>query len=164
MNFDKVNKGFTFLANMTVIVGLILLVIELRQANKMALRESYAELSNMGMQTNALVINNLEFASLKAKLRSKKPQLSAIEKELADAWLFTQFNWWSSIQNSYELGLIDEMRYERYLITAARITTTYPGFYELYLDVLADWSKKDSVDMGSWTFHQKLIKRMSLIE
>ena len=164
MNFDKVNKGFTFLANMTVIVGLILLVIELRQANKMALRESYAELSNMGMQTKALVINNPEFASLKAKLRSKKPQLSAIEKELADAWLFTQFNWWSSIQNSYELGLIDEMRYERYLTTAVRITTTYPGFYELYLDVLADWSKKDSVDMGSWTFHQKLIKRMSLIE
>ena len=138
MDFDKLNKWLSLIANFGVLVGLIFLIVEIQQSNSIANREATSEIASMGSDLNAKVIENPDFALLRSMLRNSDPDLSPSEEEQAVSWTLMQVNYWSLVGNSYENGLVSEDSYTRQHAAALRMIRRYPGMKQLLEETMSE--------------------------
>lgn len=52
MNTDKINQLLSLSANLAVLIGIVFIVVEMQQANRIALRGSRSELSLAAIELN----------------------------------------------------------------------------------------------------------------
>ena len=134
MASDKINRWVSLSANIGVLVGLIFLIIELRQANDLALASAYRSRGDeiqLSLQELALS-SDLAEIQVKAKTQGLDA-LSDVEIERYRSWIWASTFRMQNQFNDHELGFLDDESYQGMLAAAAR---RYPMWIELDLPLV----------------------------
>lgn len=105
MNLDKLNQWLSLLANVGVIVGLVFLIVEVNQANRIAVYTAESTRSNQFIGMNTSRIENPEII---AKLMQPDPEFTDIEWVQALYTARQQINTWIDAENAVINGLLSE--------------------------------------------------------
>lgn len=124
MNLDSLNKWLALGANLGVLVGIVFLVTEIDQANRIAQNESE---SNLNSAAAFLSANVREEADLMIKLMDESSVLTAEEKFLAEQLASEHMAVWGSANNAYRSGLIADYLWEIYMVAMEQTLNNYPG-------------------------------------
>jgi len=68
MEIDRLNRWLTFLANIGVIAGLVFLVLEIQQSNRIAVAATEIEVRNSFSSINASIYTDPELSRLMVRL------------------------------------------------------------------------------------------------
>ena len=111
MEPDKVNRWLTLGANIGVLIGIILLVIELDQNREMIQAQTRNEISQQLSNRLLLVASNRELNSVMRRAGLGE-ELSADEER--QAWLYQVANLrdWENMHYQYRHGMFDEIEFE----------------------------------------------------
>ncbi len=111
MDSDKANRWLTLGANIGVLIGIILLVVELDQNREMIRAQSRSDISRHISDHLALIGSNSQTASLMRRAEAGE-ELSA-DEEAQQFYLFTSNKrMWENIHYQYRLGMFEEQEFE----------------------------------------------------
>lgn len=131
MNSDRFNRWASLSANIGVLIGLIFLVVELKQANDLALASAYRSRGDeiqLALQEIAL---SSELAEILVKVRTQGVNtLTDVEFTRYRSWIQAGLFRMQNQFNDYELGFLDDESYQGMLAEAVR---RYPIWKELNL-------------------------------
>lgn len=121
MESDKINRWITLGANIGVIIGLIMLVIEVRHANNLAEASAYRSRGDeIQAALNAVALSS-ELAEILVKVDTQGVQaLSDVENKRFWSYLRAGIFRMQNQFNDYNLGYLDDDSYEAMLAEAAR--------------------------------------------
>jgi hypothetical protein len=105
MNLDKLNQWLSLLANVGVLIGLLFLIIELNQANRIAVYTAESTRSSQFIGMNTSRIENPEII---AKLMQPDPEFTDVEWVQALYTARQQVNTWIDAENAVINGLLSE--------------------------------------------------------
>lgn len=105
MNVDKLNQWLSLLANVGVLVGLVFLIVELNQANRIAVYTAESTRSSQFIGMNTSRIENPEII---AKLMQPDPEFTDTEWVQALYTARQQINTWIDAENAVINGLLSE--------------------------------------------------------
>lgn len=105
MNLDKLNDWLSLLANLGVLVGLVFLILEVNQANRIAVYSAESTRSSQFLDMNATRIENPEII---AKLMRPDPEFTDVEWVQALYTARQQLNTWIDAENAVINGLLSE--------------------------------------------------------
>lgn len=105
MKIDKLNQWLSLLANVGVLVGLVFLIAELNQANRIAV---YTAESTRSAQFIGLNTSRIENPEIIAKLMRPDPEFTDIEWVQALYTARQQINTWIDAENALINGLLSE--------------------------------------------------------
>ena len=105
MNVDKLNQWLSLLANVGVLVGLVFLIAELNQANRIAVYTAESTRSSQFIGMNTSRIENPEII---AKLMQPDPEFTDIEWVQALYTARQQINTWIDAENAVINSLLSE--------------------------------------------------------
>lgn len=109
MNLDKVNQWLTLVANLGVLVGLFLLVIELNQATHLAETDAYVNRLNQIQEAAVNFSTSESLARIQVKARTEGVNsLDPVELRRLFYWENSVLNRMSSQYYQYERGYLDE--------------------------------------------------------
>ncbi len=127
MAIDKWNQWLVLVANISVLIGIIIVALELRQTNRIALRDARSEIVEFTSANNLAVVENPGVAEIWRKLRYSE-QLDDLEIEQLNRIITQQLNLWSLVRISYEADLIADISIRGYIQSAVRNIETYPAY------------------------------------
>lgn len=133
MNLEKLNQWLTLAANLGVLIGLVFLIVELNQSNRIAVysAESTRRSQYLGMNTS-----RIENPEIIAKLMSPNPDLNAVEWVQALYTARQQTNTWIDAESALRNGLLsDETRAEIFLdidVVVSEMPGLWPAFEYLF--------------------------------
>jgi hypothetical protein len=129
MASDSINRWASLSANIGVLIGLIFLIVELKQANDLALASAYrsrGEEIQAAMQEIAL---SAELAEIQVKVNTQGlGALDDVETVRYRAWINAGVFRMQNQYNDYELGFLDDESYQALLDEAVR---RYPMWKKL---------------------------------
>ena len=105
MNIDSINKWLTLVVNIGVLVGIIFLVLELDQANRISRYESENARRSQFININS---NMIEHAEMYAMLQGDATNLTPAESVKALMMARMLMNNWSDAESAYNYGLLSE--------------------------------------------------------
>ena len=124
MKLSSLNEWLTFGANFGVLIGLIFLIVELDQSNRVAVYTAESSRRSQYNEANEFFVEKSEIA---AKLRSTNPVLSDSESVEAYHIALIFINNWIDAEFAYQNELVSEATFEESL-TDIRVTLgRYPG-------------------------------------
>jgi hypothetical protein len=133
MGSDKINRWISLGANIGVIIGLIMLVIEVRHANNLAEASAYRSRGDEIQASLNSVALSADLAEILVKVDSQGVQaLSDVETKRFWAYLRAGIFRMQNQFNDYNLGYLDDDSYQAMLTEAAR---RYPWWKELDIAV-----------------------------
>ena len=135
MKVDKLNQLFALVANIGVFIGLIFLIIELNQANRIARADAESALRDKSIELHSWTTNNPEFAVLQSKLSQPDAELTPEEEQQAKSYAIARVNLWSTAQQIYDNEMLSETTYERFAIDPDWQLDNYPSMGPFY----ANW-------------------------
>lgn len=112
MEPDRLNRWLTLAANLGVIVGIVFLIIELQQTNRIARYEAEIGYRNLAVELNA---NRIENSETYAKLQLNEAELTPSEQAQALMMARQLLNFWNGAESAYNLGLISERTFNESL-------------------------------------------------
>ena len=137
MNQEKLNSTLTLVANAAILVGLFLVIVELRQNDEtlaasieLSLSESYEELATIGLE-------NPHFSDSLYRIFVEPENLTPQDQMMIMSW---QYRYMVVLHATFQLrnrgGVSDEMWREK----ASHFTVylQYPSMYQLYKGSLHD--------------------------
>ena len=104
MNSDRLNRWLTLGANVGVLVGLIFVALEIRQANKIALVSTELGVRDAYSQLNETVYSNREVADVLYRARDPKTEFNGADSEIAEKYAYRNINTWVGTETAYENG------------------------------------------------------------
>jgi hypothetical protein len=113
-----------------VIVSLLFVAYEIRQANQIAVGTTTIEIYRNWMTINELIYTDEKLAALIYKLRDDTAELSNIERIQADAYARRHANGWVALEIAYENDLVTETLYQAGIKEVQIIISTSPGIRE----------------------------------
>jgi hypothetical protein len=135
MEHERLSRWLNLGANVGIIVGIVFLIVELDQTNRIA---RYT--AEIGWRSQAIEINSnrIEHSETYAKLQSDEAELTPSER--AQALMMTRqlFNFWINAESAYNLGLISDATLEATLKDISVVFKEAPGlipFASYLLDV-----------------------------
>lgn len=105
VNLDKLNQWLSLLANVGVLVGLLFLIVELNQANRIAVYTAESTRSGQFIGMNTSRIENPEII---ARLMQPDPGFTEVEWVQALYTARQQVNTWIDAENAVINGLLSE--------------------------------------------------------
>lgn len=124
MNLDKLNQWLSLLANVGVLVGLIFLIAELNQSNRIAVYSAESTRRTQFLDMNSTRIENPEII---AKLMKPDPELSDTEWVQALYTARQQTNTWIDAENAVINGLLSETTYREIFNDIDVVVNEMPG-------------------------------------
>ena len=118
---------FETLGVTAVIISLLFVAYELRQANLIALRDSRIQINSMEFELRKLAIENSQFLSLQLKLQGENPELTAEEQVQASNWAYLQLLSWGTASASMEAGLLSDQVGQVWISNAIAVIDQHPG-------------------------------------
>lgn len=112
MNTDRLHRWLTLGANVGVLVGLLLLVVELSQNAAMMRAQTRNELSAGIVDLFARVAENPELASLRRRADTGA-ELTLDETYRYDIITRAFFRYWENVHYQFRQGLYDEVEFSR---------------------------------------------------
>jgi hypothetical protein len=134
MNLDRLNQWLSLLANLGVLVGLIFLIAELNQSNRIAVYSAESTRRTQFLEMNATRIENPEII---AKLMHPEPELTDVEWVQALYTARQQTNTWIDAENAVINGLLSDATYEEIFNDIDVVVNEMPGlipFFEYLFD------------------------------
>lgn len=132
MNVDKLNGWLTFVTNIALLIGVVVVIYELQQNNLIARAQTRSEISRSTIESAAMY-SSPEAIRLTAKFT--KGEEFSIEDNV---WLRTawrrEFRSWENVHYQYRLGLFDENEMESYRyfwqLRADDCSDLFSGYYQ----------------------------------
>ena len=132
MEPDRLNRWLNLVANLGVIVGIVFLIVELGQTNRIS---RYT--AEIGWRSQAIEINSsrIEYSETFAKLQADEAELTPSERAQALMMARQLFNFWINAESAYNLGLISDFSFDTQLIDISVSLEEAPGLvpYFAYL-------------------------------
>ncbi len=126
MTSDSINRWASLSANIGVLIGLVFLIVELKQANDLALASAYrsrGEEIQAAMQEIAL---SADLAEIQVKVTTQGlDALDDVETVRYRAWLNAGVFRMQNQFNDYQLGFLDDESYQAMLDRAVRVYPTW---------------------------------------
>ncbi len=124
MNLDRVNQWLSLQANLGVLFGLIFLIAELNQSNRIAVYSAESTRRTQFLDMNTSRIENPEII---AKLMQTDPELSEVEWVQALYTARQQTNTWIDAENAVINGLLSENTYREIFNDIDVVVNEMPG-------------------------------------
>ena len=94
-----------------VVVSLLLVAYEVRQANRIAIVNTEFELRNSFQETNLALLTNPDMAQFLVRTNTSGELLDGPDGVRARAWVYSNLNSWLAIALAYENGVTTEETY-----------------------------------------------------
>ena len=127
MKFVNLKENVSLVANLGVLLGIVFLITEINQANRIATNEAETNLSIMGNELNRNVQSSADFM---VKLTSSESQLTEAEEIKLASITLEHFNTWGAASTAYRNGLISEFLFETWMGGLELTLSTYPKIAE----------------------------------
>ncbi len=134
MNFDRLNQWLNLVASTGVIVGLVFLVVEVNQSNRIASYAAEHSLRNQWVEINTVHIEN---SDVHARLQSGDAELSPSEQVQAVFMARQMINTWKDAESAYNYGLLSDESFDTTLKDISVVMEEIPGFIP-YFSYLVD--------------------------
>jgi hypothetical protein len=141
MNTEQLNRWLTLLANLGVIIGLIFLIVELDQSNRIARYDSENARRSQFMEINSTLMDHAETF---AKLKDNETNLTPAEEVQAVMIARLMMNTWQDAETAYEYGLLSETTFELTLNDISVVAEEAPGLLPYFLYLTDSYDAEDS--------------------
>jgi hypothetical protein len=131
LDSDQLNRWLTLGANLGVLVGIILLVIELDQNRDMMRAQIRNELARGGADILLSVIHDREFADTLVRAGAGEPHTGTEELQI-EAWNDLLFGYWENVHYQYRQNLYDESEFSRHTVAIAAVLEENPGTHNYW--------------------------------
>ncbi len=129
MNFDRLNQRLNLVASAGVIVGLVFLIVELNQSNRIASYAAEHSLRNQWVELNTVFIEN---SDVYAKLRLADVDLSPSEQVEAVMIARLMINTWKDAESAYNYGLLSDESFDTVLKDISVAMVENPGLIPFF--------------------------------
>ena len=124
MDTDKLNRWLTLIANIGVLTGIILLLVELNQTQEIARAQIRNEVYQ-GLSPVTMV--GLDYAQIIVKANAGE-KLSAVEVTMLSGFSEQMLRYWENANYQYQMGMYDETEYSAHKNTISDvILDVFPG-------------------------------------
>ncbi len=131
MESDRLNRWLTLGANIGVLVGIILLIVELGQNRDMMRAEIRNELARGLSDFLPAVVNDREFADALVRAGAGE-SLTATEERQINAWYGLVFGYWQNVHYQYRQELYDEIEFSRHADAISAVLGENPSMYSYW--------------------------------
>lgn len=115
------------LGALTVVLSLLFLGLQIRQANIIAGREARTEMDFQFFELNKVILENPSVALLRSKLRNKNAELTEVEIEQAFSLGSMYASYWAAMNSVVASGMVSDQVLEIYSSEVRLIFNSYPG-------------------------------------
>ena len=109
---NKLSRYFELIGLCAVVISLLFVAYEIRQANRIASGTTSYEMSRNYMSINELILSNPEVAELLSRRDSVDFEPNPTQKTQLQAFAHRLLNQWTSIEEAYDQGLVSERSYQ----------------------------------------------------
>ncbi|PCI77449.1 MAG: hypothetical protein COB20_08040 [SAR86 cluster bacterium] len=160
MNWEAIGAVGEILGAIAVVLSLAYLAIQIRQSNRLAVREARTSLSEINTAIHQSHLETPHIAELKLKLRDRHCELSDVENEQAESLAATLQLSWGVTGSAHDSGLLPDHVMEIYLNAVTYWFRTYPG--------LAPFSKRilesSGIRPGQWPIYTRAWEEIDKLE
>ncbi len=133
MDTDRLNHRLTLAANIGVIVGIVFLVLELRQNTQMTMAQSRQQMARDTTDLLTMNLNDPVFVDVVDRGMAGD-ELTRIE-ERQFQYRSVAFIWhWQNLVYQHRIGLYDDDEFELQIAIARQDIGNFPGFKKLWCD------------------------------
>lgn len=122
MNNDMLNRWLTLCANIGVLIGIILLLVELNQTQEIARAEIRNQIY-LGLTENLALIDS-ETADAIARLKAGE-EIGTTDVILVDRWAEGIYRYWENADYQFQMGLYDESEYAAQRISIQQVILNF---------------------------------------
>ena len=120
MDADRLNKWLTLGANLGVLVGLILLILEIDQNRQATQAQTRNDIAQGAIGVISLAIDNPNLADIIVR-SNRGEELSESEEYMLFSRAEVIFRYWENAHYQYRLGTYDEGEFTRHMVTMREI-------------------------------------------
>ena len=132
MDSNRLNRWLSLGANVGVLVGLIILALEIQQANRIAIATTEITVREAWGSVNETIYTNPETVALLAKARIADAEFSAAEREMLGAFAARMMNIWHGIEQAYANEMVSRATFDTAIEDMKWHIDTYPGMRSLF--------------------------------
>ena len=155
MDLRNLNERLTLLAHLGVLAGIIFLIVEINQTNRIA---SYAAENGRRAQFIEMNSQAFEHPEIVAKLRNRNSELTESEEVQALFMARQQMNIWVDAETAYLNGLLSDKTFAEIFKDIEVVVNEMPGLIPSYRYVIEAYG---SDEMGLATIDH-LIRRINV--
>ena len=115
MNLSRFNQWLTLASNLGVLLGIVFLILEMSQANRIAVGNAETEFRNTMIELGRSVMDNPDVAEALSLAHSADAQFSPTQQEQMQALVRNYFAFFMAIQAAYDNELISRESFDVYL-------------------------------------------------
>lgn len=148
MDADRLNRWLSLGANVGVLVGLVFLVLEIQQANRIAIATTEITVRDAWGRLNETIYINPETAAFLAKARIADSEFSEAEREMLDAFAARLTNIWSGIEEAHANKMVSRVTFDKAIEDMKWHIDAYPGmrpFLRDYVETYHSTSESELV-------------------
>jgi hypothetical protein len=127
MESNKANRWLTLGANIGVLIGIILLVVELDQNREMIRAQTRSDISQQSSSRLLLVGTNLEMASLMRRANNGE-ELTPDERVQFNYYQFAAIRDWENVHYQYRQGTFDKQEFDALINVWRRQMNNHKAF------------------------------------
>ena len=161
INKISVIKIFELSGIATIILSLVFIVYEIRQANTIAMIQAKLEIQGNFSAINELIIGNKAFADLLYKMTDENAKLEGGELEQVRAHVRRMANVWGAAETSDKAGLLTEKTYNIVFDDMRNLFITYPASRDSWREILELYPMLQS---GFFSYSRELLKELENAE
>jgi hypothetical protein len=155
MNLEKLNQWLSLLANLGVLVGLVFLIVELNQSNRIAAYSAESARRTQFLDMNASRIENPEII---AKLMNPDPELNDIEWVQALYTARQQTNTWLDAEHAVINGLLSEQTRTEIFNDIDVVVTEMPGLIPAFEYLFEAYKVDENSDFETIAYLVKTVR------
>lgn len=141
---DKLNQWLSLLANLGVFVGLIFLIVELNQSNRIAIYSAESARRTQFLDMNTSRIENPEII---AKLMNPDPEFTDVEWVQALYTARQQTNTWIDAEHAVINGLLSEQTYREIFTDIDVVVKEMPGLIPAFEYLFEAYKVDENADL-----------------
>ena len=140
MDSDRLNRWLTLGANLGVLVGILLLVVELQQNREMMRAQTRNEITQGALALLSLTATNQKLAELVVRSNNGE-DLSPSERFMYISRSESVFRHFENAHYQYRHGMFDEVEYQKQLSTQESVISRNPGLVEYWCSFKSMYSE-----------------------
>ncbi len=131
-----------------VIIGLVLVAVEVRQANKIALASTEISIRENYIAFHTSTLENEYVAMLLVKAQDPEAVFSALEEERVYAFVALYINNWIAIETAHRHGMIPQASMDIVFDDIASMLDYYKALGPYFRDFLAEFPSAESFEFA----------------
>ena len=133
----EIKQIYELVGVLAIVVSLIFVTMELRQANTIAQASAEAQLRDISTSAGEVIMESPQLALAMSKLRANAEEpLNPIEYEAVRAFYVSSIATLSVAQQYWERGLLSEYTYGIFINIPNGNMTSYPGSVPIYAELV----------------------------